>query len=364
MASLTELLASRRARILERWTERIQWEHAPSGLTRGELWDHLPHILDELVVALSPEKGQQAASPLPQESPASANHGTQRLRAGFDIEEVVREYGILADILLDELAATGQTLDTGEWRFAIQCMSTAIAEAVASYARRRDEELRRQTARHVAFIAHELRNPLGTVASGIAALRLAPTDEHLFQLLDRNLRHLGELVNEVLTADRLASHIDLQRERLDLAALLGQAIEDAQAACQNRKVKIALEVDTLLEVDADRRLLLSTIGNVLSNAVKFSHAGTTVRVRARREDSAVMVEVQDECGGLPTDNTEELFEPFVQRGDNRSGFGLGLGIARQAISAHGGQVSVRNQPGQGCTFVITLPTPAAQGTPA
>jgi signal transduction histidine kinase len=364
MASLRDLLASRRARILERWTEQIRWEHAPPGLDRGELWDDLPNILDEFVVALSPAKEQQAASPLPQESPASATHGTQRLRVGFDIEEVVREYGILADILLDELAVTGQILDIGEWRFAMQCINTGIAKAVASYARQRDEELHRQTARHVAFIAHELRNPLGTVGSGIAALRLAPTDERLYQLLDRNLRRLGELVDEVLTADRLTSRVDPKRERLDLAALLRQAVEDARAAGESRKVKIVLEADTVLEVEADRRLLLSMIGNLLSNAVKFSQPGTTVRVRARREGSEMTVEVQDECGGLPTDNTEELFEPFVQRGNDRNGFGLGLAIVRQAIAAHGGRVSVRNQPGQGCTFVIALPTQADQGTRA
>jgi signal transduction histidine kinase len=352
---LTELLASRRARILERWTERIQWEHAPPGLTRGELWDHLPNILDELVAALPIAKGQLAVSPLPQESPASASHGTQRLRVGFDIEEVVREYGILTDILLDELAATRQILDTDEWRLAMQCISTALAEAVASYARRRDEELHRQTARHVAFIAHELRNPLSTVGSAVAALRFAPTDEHLYGVLDRNLRRLGELVDEVLTADRLASSVDLHREPLNLAALLRQAIEDARAAGESRKVKIALEAAPSLQIEADRRLLVSTIGNLLSNAVKFSQAGATVRVRARQEGSAMTVEVQDECGGLPTSNTEELFEPFVQRGDDRGGFGLGLAIVRQAMSAHGGRVSVRNRPGQGCTFVIALP---------
>jgi signal transduction histidine kinase len=171
-------------------------------------------------------------------------------------------------------------------------------------------------------------------------------------------------VDEVLIADRVGSSVDLQRERLDLAALLGQAVEDAQAAGESRMVKISLEADTFLEVEADRRLLLSTIGNLISNAVKFSQPGATVRVRARREGSAMMVEVQDECGGLPTGNIDKLFEPFVQRGGDRNGFGLGLAIVRQAMAAHGARVSVRNQPGQGCTFVLTLPTEDDRGTPA
>jgi signal transduction histidine kinase len=162
----------------------------------------------------------------------------------------------------------------------------------------------------------------------------------------------------------MPSRVDLQRERLDVTSLLGQAVEDAQAAGESRLVTTSLEADTVLEVQADRRLLLSTIGNLLSNAVKFSEAGTTVRVRARREGSAIVVEVQDECGGLPTGNIEKLFEPFIQRGEDRNGFGLGLAIVRQAISALDGRVSVRNQPGQGCTFVLTLPTEDDRWTPA
>jgi signal transduction histidine kinase len=112
-------------------------------------------------------------------------------------------------------------------------------------------------------------------------------------------------------------------------------------------VNITLEVEAPLEMDANRRLLGSMVGNLVGNAVKVSHAGSTVRVHAPRERHDVLLQVQDECGGLPPGNLDELFEPFVQPGDNRSGFGLGLAIARQAISTHGGQVPVRNESGKG-----------------
>jgi len=358
MTSLTELLGSRRASILERWTQRIRWELAPPELSRGELWDHLPHILDELVEALRAAEGRAAASPLPEESPASVRHGTQRLRVGFDVEEVVREYGLLEEIVLDEFAATGQTLDTREWRLAMQCFNTAIAEAIAAYVKRRDEEIRRQTERHIGFVAHELRNPLGTARSAAAALQLTSTDGRLYSVLDRSLRQVGELVDAVLTADRLASRAEIKREPVDLTALAQDVVQDARPAAESRDVKITLEVDEPLEVEADRRLLASVVGNLVGNAVKFSQAGGTVRVRAGREGDGALLQVQDECGGLPPGNLDDLFEPFVQRGDNRSGFGLGLAIARQAISAHGGQVSVRNEPGKGCTFEVTLPAKA------
>jgi signal transduction histidine kinase len=352
MRSLRELLASRRARILKRWIKRMQGEHARSRLSRLELWDDLQKSLDQLSTALSAANRQSAASTSPCESPVSVGHEAQRPGVGLDIEEVVRKYGILADILLDELAATRSTLDTGEWQLVLQC----ITETLAGHARQHDEELHRQTSRQVALIAHELRNSLSTVGSAIATLRLAPTDGRLHGVLDRSLRRLGELVDDVLTADRLESRVDLHRKRLDLATLLREAVEEARAAGETRKVKIELDVDASLEVETDPRLLFSTIGNVLSNAVKFSQAGARVRVRARREGSLMVVAVEDECGGLPAGNIEELFEPFVRRGEDGNGLGLGLAIVRRALSALGGRVSVRNRPGHGCTFLITLPT--------
>jgi signal transduction histidine kinase len=148
----------------------------------------------------------------------------------------------------------------------------------------------------------------------------------VYAVLDRSLRQLGELVDAVLTADRLATRAEIKRERMDLAALLHDVVQETRPAGESRDVRITLDVEAPLVVDADRRLLGSAVGNLVGNAVKFSHAGSTVRVRAARDRDDVLLQVQDECGGLPPGNVDELFEPFVQRGDNRSGFGLGLAI--------------------------------------
>ncbi len=362
MASLTDLLASRRARILERWTQRIRWEQAPEGLTHGELWDHLPQILEELLAAFAEREGRPVDAALPEQSPASARHGSQRLRVGFDVEQVVREYGILAEILVDEVEHAREALSHDEWRVALRSINTAIADAVAAYVRRRDEELRREAGRHVAFVAHELRRPVMAAAAAAAALRLAPADERLQAVLDRSLRRVGTLIDQVVIADRLASEVELRWEPLDAAALLREVIEDMEAAGESRKVRLSTAIEAPLAIAGDRRLLQSAFGNLVGNAVKFTRAGGTVQVRAARRGDALAVEVEDECGGLPPGDPEELFEPFVQRGEVRNGFGLGLAIVRQAVSAHGGHVAVRNEPGQGCTFVVTLP--AAPPAPA
>jgi len=99
----------------------------------------------------------------------------------------------------------------------------------------------------------------------------------------------------------------------------------------------------------------------VQNALKFSHTASTVTISVGTAPGAVTIEVADACGGLPPGKIEDLFSPTVQRGEDRSGFGLGLSIARQAIEAHRGRIEVRDIPGTGCVFSIRLPQPDANG---
>lgn len=363
MPSLSELLISRRAAILERWVTRIKWEQAPEGLSRGELWDHLPHILDELLSAFRAREGHQVVSPLPVESRAAAHHGRQRLRAGFDVEEVIREYGILVEILLDEVESAAYGLTMSEWRLTLRSINTGIVDAVSSYIRRRDEDQRRQTGRHVAFVAHELRNPLMAARTATAALRFTPADKRLHAILDRNLGRLGELVDQVVTADRLASEIEPERDSFDLSVLVQETIEDARAAAESRDVTLVVDTEPSLPFSGDRRLLRSAVGNLMSNAVKFTRPGGTVHVQGKRDADSVVLQVHDGCGGLPPGDPASLFEPFVQRSADRSGLGLGLAIVRQAVAAHGGRIDVQDEAGRGCTFTLILPTSPAPDRP-
>jgi len=354
---LSALLADRRVDILERWTQRIGREHVDKELSRGELWDHLPHFFDEVLAALRTEEGSSAEAAATNESPASVEHGTQRLRVGFDLAEVIREYEILTECILDEVEAIGGSISTRALRRVQALLNAGRAQAIGAYIDRRDAEMAQATSQHVAFIAHELRSPLMSAFLAVTALRKTerPEDQWALGMLTRNLSALRDLIDQVLTADRLAGQIPLRRESFDLRALLEQVAADAQMAAQRRQVDIALHAPEGLSFNGDQRLLRSAIGNVLGNAVKFTHEGSAISVRAQRHDGGITVEVEDGCGGLPRGNTTELFEPFVQRGENRTGFGLGLAIVKQALEAHGGRVSVRNVPGKGCVFCLELP---------
>lgn len=355
---LSSLLADRRANILERWTQRIGREHLDKELSRGELWDHLPRLFEEMLAALRSEEGGAAApSSADNGSAASAEHGTQRLRVGFDLAEVIREYEILTDCILDEVEATGGSISTGAFRRVQALLNSGRAQAVSAYVSRRDVEMTRAHSQHVAFIAHELRGPLMSAFLAATALRKdgRPQDQWALGLLTRNLNTLRDLIDRVLMADRLAGELQIRHDSLDVRLLLDQAVVDARMAAQQRHVEITLDAPDTLRIRGDERLLRSAIGNVLQNALKFTKEGSAIRVRAARHGGGITIEFQDGCGGLPQGDTAQLFEPFVQRGENRTGFGLGLAIVRQALEAHGGTVSVRDLPGSGCVFALELP---------
>jgi signal transduction histidine kinase len=114
-------------------------------------------------------------------------------------------------------------------------------------------------------------------------------------------------------------------------------------------------VDPFLGIAGDRSRLLGALANLLQNAFKFTHSGTEVALTTRAEGSRILIELSDHCGGLPCGAIQEMFRPFSQSGEDRSGLGLGLSIARRGIEADGGTLEVRDVPGTGCVFTIDLP---------
>jgi signal transduction histidine kinase len=125
-------------------------------------------------------------------------------------------------------------------------------------------------------------------------------------------------------------------------------------------------VEEGLVLEADRQMLASAVANLLQNAFKFGGAHRHVWLRAYAEADRALIEVEDECGGLPHGMADTAFRPFEQRGADRTGLGLGLSIARRGIEASGGALRARDLPGIGCVFIIDLPLCAdtAQGRDA
>jgi signal transduction histidine kinase len=118
---------------------------------------------------------------------------------------------------------------------------------------------------------------------------------------------------------------------------------------------VVSSVPPVVTIEGDRQILAAALANLLQNAFKFSHKGATVALTTRVTEDRVLFEIEDECGGLPPGKIETLFMPFSQRGEDRTGLGLGLSICLKAAQASGGEMNVRDLPGKGCVFTLNLP---------
>ena len=208
--------------------------------------------------------------------------------------------------------------------------------------------------RQLGTLAHELRNALASARMTFQLIRdgRAPTSgrsaEIIVAAFDRMQRLIGDALDEARVRGTAAP---VRQERVALGALVRDVVDATE---RPNDVEIGVSADESLVVEADTRLLNSALSNLVSNAVKFTRPHGHVEVRTFEHGAHIVVEVEDECGGLPDGATDELFQPFVQKGSERSGVGLGLAITREAVEAHGGVISVRNLPGKGCVFRIEL----------
>jgi signal transduction histidine kinase len=208
------------------------------------------------------------------------------------------------------------------------------------------------------FLVHELRNSLGTANLAISALELGNMTMNgaTGAVLKRSLSALTNLVNLSLADVRARSAQALDRETFSLAAFITEAGNAAELEANARGCILTVApVDALLGVCANREQLQAALANLLHNAFKFTRVLSEISLTAYAVGDRVLIDVADHCGGLPHGDTERLFAPFAQSGEDRTGLGLGLSIARQSVEADDGKLTARDVPGTGCVFTIDLP---------
>lgn len=210
-------------------------------------------------------------------------------------------------------------------------------------------------ATRMGFLVHELRNALSCVFVAQAMLEKSPSDERASVLLERNLRHMRTMLDRADTEVRLNKEPSASPRLMPAAEAVAEAADAAGEEARRKGVALSVRADRGLMIDADPDYLASALTNLVRNAIKFTPPGGSVQVRAERTPEGACIEVEDRCGGLPPGKLEELFEPFSQKGADRSGLGLGLAISRRAVALNGGSLSARNLPGRGCVFTVRLP---------
>lgn len=229
------------------------------------------------------------------------------------------------------------------------------------------EELNRMKSEFVSTASHELRTPLTSIHGALRLLAggalgaLAPKQQELVDIADRNSEHLMLIINDLLDLQRIESGtIEYRRAPVDLTELMLQAVQSNSGYADQFNVGIAIEradADSWVEGDCDR--LQQVLTNLFSNAIKFSPEQTSVDVAVLRRGTNVRVEIKDRGPGVPEAFRDSLFEKFTQAdgSDNRkvNGTGLGLSISKAIIDEHGGIIDFESVEGQGSTFYFELP---------
>jgi signal transduction histidine kinase len=175
-------------------------------------------------------------------------------------------------------------------------------------------------------------------------------------VLGRSLLGLRDIIDRSLADVRLTDGLQVHREPFSVRGLLDEITVSATMEAKAKDLVVTIPpADDALSVDADRQMIVSAVTNLLQNAFKFTKSGGHISLLAHSMAGRLIIDIEDECGGLPPGRTEELFSPFAQRSVDRTGLGLGLSISRRAVEANGGTLRVRNLPGRGCIFTIDLP---------
>jgi signal transduction histidine kinase len=233
-----------------------------------------------------------------------------------------------------------------------------VEQALKAADRHKDEFL--------AMLAHELRNPLAPILNAVQLIRRKPlADPQLAwsrEVIERQLSHLTRLVDDLLDVSRITrGKINLARETVNVSDLVARAIETVQPMIAERGHQFTLDVaDGPIRVFGDPLRLTQALGNVLSNAAKYTENQGRISLVARQVDGTVEIRVRDTGIGIPSHLLPRIFDMFTQlnhhTGRPQSGLGIGLALVRKLLEMHGGTVTAFSEgDGLGSEFLITLP---------
>jgi CheY-like chemotaxis protein len=224
----------------------------------------------------------------------------------------------------------------------------------------------------LAVLGHELRNPLSPILTVLELMRLRGGDAFIREraIIERQVQHLVRIVSDLLDVSRVSQgKLVLNKRPLELIDVVFRAIEMASPLVEQRGHRLIVKVpEAGLRIEADETRLAQVVGNILTNAARYTPEGGRIRVTARRDDGHVVLCVADSGIGMRPEVLSRIFDLFVQeehgRKSSHEGLGIGLSIAKGLVELHGGTIAARSDgEGRGSEFEIRLPL-AAAGDPA
>jgi len=363
LANLGELIENHRAELLAEWHRQVDLLPGAEHLDAPTITDHIPQLLVELSESLKSSRTDDTLIASP------AEHGVQRWRVGFDITEVVAEYGILRTCiyrLADKyrLPLTSQTACIVNTAF-----DNAVAQAIKAYSTHMTVELQKRREEHLSFVIHDLRTPLQAVSLATTMLERSVADElktepfaSSLSMLRRNIGRLDVLIKRVLQEEgnlQLGDSVKAEKREFGLWSLVESIIDDLYPIASDAHASLINDVPPDLTIFADARLLSQVFQNLISNAIRFTPNGKIViSSEFRSADGSVRCRVEDTGTGIDPERLERIFEKLeTDQEPDKRGVGLGLAIVKQIVELHGGTVAVESRVGEGSSFTFEIPKP-------
>ena len=366
LKKFASIIQDHRDELLRQWRERVRLLPAARDLDTPTLDDHIPRLFDELTGELRAGGTESVLDLELHDSPKI--HGGLRLRAGFDIVEVVAEYNLLRELLSNIAEKQNVDIAGGPNRILNRVVDRAIALAVDSYAKEKALEIQQRREEHLSFLIHDLKTPLSAIhaAGRILETSLAEKEtdrkrvDNMLDMLRRNALRLNALITtasqeQYNLAAITAEEVKIAHIEFDLWPLVQAMIWDLRVLIESAPVQMINAVPDNCVAYADPVLITQVFQNLLSNAIKYTPQGE-ITVGAEATDvNKVRCWVRDTGMGIPPDRLLKIFEKFETDPTKKGGLGLGLPIVKQIVEAHGGQIFVESEVGRGSTFSFVLP---------
>jgi signal transduction histidine kinase len=386
------LLQQQASELLQRWSRRaVEEQPNAKRVHHSVMLDHLYELLRTLGTSLAESEDELTCK----HRLSALIHGEQRWEAGWSLPELIRDFQILRLVILDFLEESlERPIDYREVLAIGLALDEAIAASVAMYVKGRDEHLRqieerraeeakqahqslqehaealqkadRRKNEFLAVLSHELRNPLAPMrnAVDILKLKIPPESELQFaqDVIDRQIQQMSRIIDDLLDVSRITlGKLRLNKEPVDAATVVATAAMLMQPFVESRNHQLILDIaPEPIWLDADAARLTQVVGNLLTNAAKYTNEGGQICLTVARQGDQALIKVRDDGVGISAELLPLIFEPYIQGehllDQGQGGLGIGLALVRSLVEMHGGTVVVTSPGrGQGSEFVVNLP---------
>jgi PAS domain S-box-containing protein len=250
----------------------------------------------------------------------------------------------------------------------LAAIASAGIENACLYEQVREQDQRKDE--FLATLAHELRNPLAPIRTGLSVLKLASSVDATVktrEIMERQVEHMVRLIDDLLDVSRITTgKVQLKKEPVDVCTILETALELSRPLIEEGRHELLVSTpEEALLLDVDPVRMAQVVSNLLNNAAKYTPEGGQIELSAERDDGEVVIRVRDNGVGLTPEALTKVFELFSQIGKtldrSRGGLGIGLAIVKRLVEMHSGHVTAESQGlGEGSAFVVRLPLAAMQ----